>query len=802
MQYDTTSETDKRAWGHAQKLSGPTPTALYRFTERNVVEDLHAAIAEALADRYVIERTIGQGGMATVFLARENRPPRLVAIKVLNPEFGNQIGEQRFTREIEIVSGLTHPHVIPIFTAGEAAGCLYYAMPYVSGLSLRARLDREKQLARGDAVHIALDVADALKYAHAQGIIHRDIKPENIMLQEGHALVADFGIAKALSDAIPTGEHLTLAGQSIGTPGYMSPEQAYAAEDIDARTDVYSLAAVLHEMLYSVRPMLGVGRKNSVPTKDRAGGESTDGEVTKNVPTALKDVLDRALEWDPADRYATIYDFSSALTAAHPSFVPHAAPRLAVSRPIHGSKSIAVLPFANLSTDPENEYFSDGMTDDIIAQLSKVPNLQVTSRTSVMQYKDTTKSLREIGAELHVASILEGTVRRAGNRVRIVAQLVDARTDHHLWSETYDRDLNDIFEIQSDVASKIGGALHTTLSTTVVASINRRPTDDFEAYKLYLQGIYHWNKFRPATTRTALQLFEQATERDPNFALAYAWLANTHFVLALGTGVDPEKPGRAFPSAKAAAERALEIDDSLADAHATLGSVHFMYEWDWSAAKKAFENAKAAGPTSPEPGIKHGQFLASSGRHEEGLASVREALELDPVSLISSANIAHQHYWAGNRDQAMEQYRRTLELNEIFPPARVGLAWCLLQAGEVGEAIEHFELAARINERFSRVLASLGCAYAAAGRLPEAETVLDELIQRKASPDIYTSCHDIGLLSAWLGEREAALDWLDRAVEDRASWLPFANVDPIWDGIRDEARFQNIVRRVGLEPRL
>ena len=764
------------------------------------MEDLHVAITEALADRYIVESTIGKGGMATVFLAREARPPRLVAIKVLNPAVGDQIGEHRFSREIEIVSGLTHPHIIPIFTAGDAGGFLFYVMPYMSGQSLRARLEREKRLPLDDAVHITLDVADALRYAHAQGIVHRDIKPENIMLQEGHALVADFGIAKALTDAVHSGEQLTLAGQSIGTPGYMSPEQAYAAEDIDARTDIYSLASVLYEMLYGERPMLGLGRKGANPSKG-GFGVSAVAEGSDRIPEAIENVLDRALEWNPEDRYETVFDFSSALTAALPSFVPHAAPRLVVSQPATIVKSVAVLPFVNLSTDPENEYFSDGITDDIIAQLSKVPDLKVTSRTSVMQFKTSTKSLRDIGAELQVATILEGTVRRAGNRVRIVAQLVDARTDGQLWSETYDRDLTDIFAIQSDVARKIGGALHATLSPTVASRINRRPTDNIEAYKLYLQGVYHWNKFRPAASRTALQLFEQATDRDPNFALAYAWAANAHLTLALGTGVDPEAPRKAFPSAKAAAERALEIDSTLSHAHATVGTVHFMYERDWSAAEAAFENANRVGPTSPELGVKYGLFLAGSGRHDEGLAAVREALELDPVSLIGNTNLAHQHYWARQPDKAIEQYRRTLDLNEIFPPARVSLAWCLLQTGEVAEAVEHFELANRINQRFSRVLASLGCAYAFAGRTADAEAIRDELVDRKRSPDIYTSCHDIALVSAWLDERASALDWLERAYEDRASWVSFLNVDPIWDVIRDEARFQNIVEQIGLEPR-
>jgi len=356
------------------------------------VEDLQTAIAEALADRYTVEDTIGKGGMATVYLARESRPPRLVAIKVLNPEFGNQIGEHRFTREIEIVSGLTHPHIVPIFSAGEANGFLYYVMPYVSGCSLRARLEREKRPPLDDAVHIIIDVADALRYAHGQGIIHRDIKPENIMLQEGHALVADFGIAKAVSDAVSSGEQLTQAGQTIGTPGYMSPEQAYAADDIDARSDIYSLASVLHEMVYGERSMLGIGRKGRNRTQGGTG-VSTIGLGGETVPTAIEEVLDRALAWDPEDRYETVLEFSSALAGASPAYVPHAAPRLVVAQPASEVKSIAVLPFVNLSTDPENEYFSDGITEDIIAQLSKVPDLKVTSRTSVMQYKKSTRSI-------------------------------------------------------------------------------------------------------------------------------------------------------------------------------------------------------------------------------------------------------------------------------------------------------------------------------------------------------------------------------------------------------------------------
>jgi len=310
--------------------------------------------------------------------------------------------------------------------------------------------------------------------------------------------------------------------------------------------------------------------------------------------------------------------------------------------------------------------------------------------------------------------------------------------------------------------------------------------------------VYHWNKFRPASTKTALQLFQQATERDSNFALAHAWLANAFITLALGTGVDPEAPEQAFPKAKAAAARALQLDNSLSDAQASLGVVHFMYERDWPAAELAFQSLKLLENTTTQPSIKYGLFKACSGKHDEGIQAVQEALELDPVSLISNAHLAHQYYWARQPEEAIEHYTRTLELNEIFPPARVGLAWCLLQSDKVDAATKHFAIAARINQRSSRVLASLGCAYATAGRIADSTAIRDELVERRESTDVYTSCHDIALLSAWLGDRQAALSWLEQGFKDRASWISFLNVDPMWDALRDEPRFRKVVQDIGL----
>lgn len=434
------------------------------------MDTLSQTIREALADHYLIERPIGRGGMATVFLAEERHPKRKVAVKVLDPEYTDRLGRDRFLREVEIVSKLTHPHIVPVFAAGEVSDLLYYVMPYIAGQSLRQRLLREGPMPVADALHVAHDVADALEYAHGHSIVHRDIKPENILLSGGHALVADFGIARAVS--VASDRNITVAGLPIGTPGYMSPEQATGSSEIDGRTDIYSLGCVLYEMLYGEPPPPGTRDTRTALKRQRT--TRTTKTTTDTVPESIELALIKALCWDPVGRFETTGDFARALTSLDPS-APHGGPVFTPPSPREiPAKSIAVLPFASLSGDKDNEYFTDGITDEIITQLSKISDLKVTSRTSVMRYKETRSSLGEIGMELGVATVLEGSVRRSANRVRITAQLVDARSDAHLWAETYDRDLTDIFAIQTDVAEQIAKALRATLSPLEQARIEKK----------------------------------------------------------------------------------------------------------------------------------------------------------------------------------------------------------------------------------------------------------------------------------------------------------------------------------------
>ena len=726
--------------------------------------------------------------MATVYLAEELHPPRQVAIKVLDESLGGSIIRERFLREVDLVSQLTHPHIVPIFAAGEAEGILYYVMPYIAGASLRYRLSSQGPLSLNDAVRVAGEVADVLAYAHSLEIVHRDIKPENILFEAGHAVVADFGIARVIHFA--GGGHLTQEGLPIGTPAYMSPEQASGMSEVDGRADIYSLACVLLEMLVGKQPFWGRGQ-GSNPYAERQNLASHQ----MGIPGAVEEVVQKALAWDPDDRYQSATDFAEALTDAHPGTTScspsqHATATLEKVSP----KSIAVLPFANMSADSENEYFSDGITDDIITHLSKIGDLKVTSRTSAMHYKNSDKSLRTIGGELGVANVLEGSVRRAGDRVRITSQLIDVSTDAHLWVETYDRDLTDIFEIQSDVAGQIANALEATLSPAAEASIKRQPTQDLEAYNLYLKGLHHWHRFVPESGRKALECFEQAIHRDPDFALAHAGLANAYWMLAIAPDDSPLSPTEAFKLAKGAAEDALRIDPTLGDAHATLGSVHFGYEWDWDAADAAFTRANSHSACCDAPRIKHGFFLAAMGRHDEAIKESQEALKLDPVSLSVGANLAAQYYWARQYDRAIGQALETLELDTSFLPARLHLGLAYLQSGEHENAVHHLESVAQIAGRTPCMLAPLGTAYAAAGRVDDANGVLGEI--DALSSIMYVSPRVVAAIHAWLGQPEVALDWLDRAYVQRAPLMAFVNVDPVWDPLRAEPRFEAIVDRM------
>ena len=496
-------------------------------------------LRDALAGRYRLERELGQGGMATVYLAHDLKHDRDVAIKVLRPELAASIGPERFQREIRLAAKLTHPHILPLFDSGEADGLLYYVMPNVSGQSLRDRLERERMLPVAEAVRIAREVAGALEHAHRQGIVHRDIKPDNIMFQDGHALVADFGIGKAVSDV--RSETLTEAGMSIGTPAYMSPEQA-TGEAVDGRSDIYSLGCVLYEMLVGEAPFTGpsvqaVIAKRFIQTPADVAG------LREGIPAPVARAVQRALARAPMDRIDTAAAFATML--AEPDHAPAAAAAPA--------RSIAVLPFANLSGDKEQEYFSDGLAEEIINLLAHIPELKVTARTSAFSFRDKEQDIRAIASSLGVSTVLEGSVRRSGNRIRVTAQLIAAADGSHLMSERYDREMADVFAMQDEIALAITSALRIKLTPGSTGPGRYIPT--VPAYEAFLKARYHEARVTPESMERSRHYYEQAIALDAGFALAHVGLAFyymllTNFGRSAAHEVVPSDAGVGAPGAR------------------------------------------------------------------------------------------------------------------------------------------------------------------------------------------------------------------------------------------------------------
>ncbi len=760
------------------------------------VSSLEERFKEALTERFVVQREIGRGGMATVFLAEQRRPRRDVAIKVLEPELATGMARERFLREVEFSSQLTHPNIVPIFEAGEADGLLFYVMPYISGQTLRARLAREGALPTDEVFRIAEEVADALDYAHNKGVVHRDVKPENILLSNGHAVVADFGIARALCAAC--GDNLTVAGYPIGTPGYMSPEQG-SGEEVDPRTDVYSLGAVVYEMITGQPPFSGRTMEAIIaarytrptPTLRDAGWTLSD---------AVDSAIQRSLNLDRENRFETTVEFLSALKGSHVhTFIPDtlepgrgSGPQTAV---VTKEKSVAVLPFTNLSADPENEYFSEGITEDIITQLSTITDLSVTSRTSVTKYRNTELTMSQIGAELGVTTILEGSVRKSGNRVRVVAQLIDAKTDKHLWAERYDRELTDIFDLQSEIAEHIADALETTLTADERARLAKKPTDNLEAYNLYLQGRFYWAKFTPTGIHRAIDFFNQAVELDESYALAHAGLADAYIILAATLGL--LSPHDAMPRAREAALKAAELDPQLTEAYTSLGTVQSWFDWDWAAAEESLHKAMELDPESEKVLAMMGFHHSSQGRHEEALELARRAEQNCPLSVHASSTVGMHLYKARRYEEAvLHLVTKTLELDRSFPPAHIVLGWTYIRMGRFDEAVSAAKRAAALTNQASPRRAALASALAAAGRRKEAETILDQLLEERKGQ--YVSSLDIAIVTAYLGRTDEAFEWLDRAFDERSPWLNHLHGDPVWDPIRDDPRFDALATRVGL----
>jgi serine/threonine-protein kinase len=748
------------------------------------VTTLIERLERGLGGRYTFQRELGQGGMAVVFLATDLRHDRQVAVKVLRPEISAEIGAERFLREIKLAAGLTHPHILPVHDSGEADGLLFYVMPNMEGRSLRERLDAERQLPLEEALRVTREVASALDYAHRHQVVHRDIKPENILLHEGAAMVADFGIGKALSGQ----GSMTQTGMSLGTPAYMSPEQASGEGGVDGRSDLYSLGCVLYEMLTGEPPFTGPTAQAIIAK--RFVSPIPKVAVTRDVPPSLDQAVTRALARTPVDRYPSAAEFAEALRGVTRAMTgPHRTPPEA-PRTGSGRTSIAVLPLTNRSADPENEYFSDGMTEEIINVLGKVPGIQVASCTSSFAFKGKEVDIRQVGEKLGVGTVLEGGVRKVGNRIRVTAQLTDVQSGYTLWTETYDRQLEDVFAIQDEISRAIVDALKLKL-------VGERPlvvptTTNLEAYTLYLRGRFLCARYSDPDLRRAIEVFEEALAKDPRYARAHAGIADSWSRLA----DDWVAPSEAYPRAKASALRALELEPALPEALTALGRVFAWYDWDFAGAERELRKSVELNPSSAETHFVLATTLPALEQLPQAIEEMREALVSDPLSAIYGRYLGRFLVYAGEYDAAIRQSHATLELHPGYAQVQINIGSAYLGLGRPADALEWYQRAQSQESAVRSYDAFIVRALAALGERDEAEAILERLVKESATQ--YIRAESMAMGYAAVGDADRAFACLERAVQDRSAGLIFFHVDPGFSPLGDDPRFGALVRRIGL----
>jgi serine/threonine-protein kinase len=765
--------------------------------------------------RYRIIERLGDGGMGTVYRASDPRLERDVALKVLHadPDPGKREEHRRRLRlEARALSRLLHANIATLFDLDSDDDVDFLVLEYVPGQTLAQRLE-DGPLPEARARAIALEVAEALDTAHSHGVIHRDLKPGNVILNpRGRAKVLDFGLARLQSTdaASRTLSTSPVPGHVTGTLPYMSPEQI-RGERTDARTDVWAVGVMLHEMCAGARPFAGEDFSqllyaivNTAPTPLR--------ELRPGVSDGYAAIVARCLEKDPARRYADAAALIRALRGDDSSdrparstttFAAASAPAepAAESKPAPASagsagriRSLAVLPLANRSGDASQEFFADGMTDALIADLAQIGALRVISRTSAMRFKGSDRPLPEIARELRVDGIVEGSALLAGGRVRITVQLIEAASDRSLWAHSYERELTDILTLQSDVARAIAEEVRVQVTPEERSRLQPKGPVNPAAHVAYLQGRYLWNRWNTESFKASLERYREALEADPSYALAWSGLAVSYSALG-NTNAMP--PGEAYAQARTAAERGLALDGTLAELHAAMAYIHRFHDWDWPRSERAFLRALELNPGYATGRGRYAQLLSGLGRHGEAIAEAERALELDPLSLIMHTAVGDVLFFARRYERAVAYYRRCVELDPTFGPGHTDMARALEHLGRHEEAIAEFLLGTRQPPDGRAPSTGLATLLAGAGRLDEARAMLDVLCTRAERE--YVSPYGIASGFAVAGDATRALDWLERAHRQRDGTLSWIKVHPRMDSLRAEPRFRELLSKMRLD---
>jgi serine/threonine protein kinase/Tfp pilus assembly protein PilF len=784
---------------------------------------------------YRLLSRLGAGGMGEVHLAEDTRLGRKVALKILPAEFVADADRvRRFEQEARAVSALNHPNILVIYEIGKERGVHFIATEFIEGQTLRQKLD-EGKLKVCETLDLSTQIAEALQAAHATGIVHRDIKPENIMLRpDGYVKVLDFGLArvdelriaefglrneevKTATDSSPANPpsaipipQLTNPGTVMGTAHYMSPEQARGLK-VDARSDIFSFGIVLYEMLAGQKPFTGPTMSDVLAAILRAEPPPLSHRVP-SLPVELERCLAKALCKDCTARYQTIsellgdlkrlrqrLEFEDQATVILDSGANVTATTRLSSAPRKPRvrktiDSLAVLPLINASRDPSLEYLSDGITESIINNLSQLPKLRVVPRSTVFRYKGKNVDPQEAGTELGVRAVFAGRIMQVRESIVLKAELIDVANQSQLWGEQYRHRNKDLFALEAEISEDLSEKLRLRLTGEEKKKLGKRYTENTEAYHLYLKGRYFTNKRTTEWIKKGIEHFQQAIDLDPNYALAYAGLADAYSFLASSTGGHP--PRETYPKAEAAALQALELDDTLGEAHSTLGFCRLLFDWDFAAAEREYKRAIELSPNYANAHDGYSFYLKATGQHEAAIRECKRAQELDPLSLFATLSLGWAYYFARDYDAALAQTRKVLEMDANFGFAHWHAGKVYLQKGMWNEAVVALRQALNLVGGTPPFIAFLGHAYARAGKPREARQMLTQLL--RLSQKQYVSSYFIALIYLGLGETDQTFAWLEQAYEERSGFLAFVGVEPMLDELRGDARFEDLLRRVGL----